>query len=81
MDILPFDVSKLHTTPLGEERIKRNLRFEGMEFDVVKLMRDLILDDSATAVGKGKNWYITSGHCRITINASSLTIITAHRLK
>lgn len=81
MDILPFDVSKLHTTLLGEERIKRNLHFEGMEVDVVKLMRDLILDDSATAVSKGKNWYITSGYCRITVNASSLTIITAHRLK
>ncbi len=81
MDILPFDVSKLHTTLLGEERIKRNLNFEGMEVDVVKLMRDLILDDSATAVSKGKNWYITSGYCRITVNASSLTIITAHRLK
>ncbi len=81
MEILPFDILKLRTTRLGEERIKRNLHFEGMEFDVVKLMRDMILDDSATAVRRGKNWYITSGHCLITINASSLTIITAHRLK
>ena len=81
MDALPFDVLQLHTTQLGEERIKRNLHFEGMQVDVVKLMQDMILDDSAIAVRKGKNWYITSGHCRITVNASSLTIITAHNLK
>lgn len=79
-DYLPFDVLKLQTTHLGIERIKRNLNFERCDFDVVKLMRDMILDDSATFIRKGKNWYITSGGCRITVNASSLTIITAHKI-
>lgn len=77
---LPFDILKLHTTPLGEERIKRNLNFERCDIDVVKLMRDMILEDSAKFIRKGKNWYITSGGCRITVNASSLTIITAHKI-
>lgn len=79
-DYLPFDVQKLHTTLLGEERIKRNLNFEGCEVDIVKLMCDMILDDSSKFERKGKNWYVTSGHCRITVNSSSLTIITAHRI-
>ena len=28
---------------------------------------------------KGKNYYVESDGCRITVNASSFTIITAHK--
>lgn len=79
MDILPFDVLKLKTTPLGEERIRRNLDIPNKDIEIIKFMRDMILDDNATIERRGKNWYITFGGCVITVNASSLTIITAHR--
>ena len=29
----------------------------------------------------GKNWYVTTEGCIITVNAQSFTIITAHREK
>ncbi|MCI8933735.1 MAG: DUF3781 domain-containing protein, partial [Clostridiaceae bacterium] len=29
----------------------------------------------------GKNWYIFTGHYKITVNAYSYTIITAHRVE
>lgn len=78
MDIVPFDTLKLKTTPLGKERIRRNLEIHHKDIEIVELMRDIILEDSATVERRGKNWYITSGGCVITVNASSLTIITAH---
>lgn len=81
MDVLPFDILKLKTTPLGEIRIHRNLNILHQDFDVIEMMRDMILADNATAERRGKNWYITSGRCVITVNASSLTIITAHQTK
>lgn len=78
MGILPFDTLKLKTTPSGEERIRRNLNILMPDSEIVKFMRDLILKDDAAVERRGKNWYITSGGCVMTVNASSLTIITAH---
>lgn len=75
----PFDILRLHTTPLGEERIRKNLRLSD-NIDAVSFCRNFILDDCATYERKGKNWYITAGHVRITVNAGSLTIITAHQI-
>ena len=28
---------------------------------------------------RGKNWYVTAGGCTLTVNAYSLTVITAHK--
>ena len=78
MGFLPFDILSLRTTPLGVERIRRNLNIQNKDVDIVGLIRDMILDDNAIAERRGKNWYIISGGCIITVNASSLTIITAH---
>ena len=75
----PFCILDLHTTPLGVERIRRNLNLPE-SLDVVDFCRCFILEDFATFERKGKNWYVTAGHVRITVNANSNTIITAHKV-
>ena len=75
----PFSITELHTTPLGVERIRRNINLPE-SLDVVDFCRCLILEDFATFERKMKNWYVTAGHMRITINASSNTMITAHKI-
>lgn len=72
------DIDKLHTTVGGEVRIRRNLGLTNV-VDPVEYCRQQILDNSSSSFRKGKNWYVISERCKITINASSLTIITAHK--
>ena len=60
-------------------RIKRNLSLETE--DVVLWCRERILEKDAIIERKGKNWYVTVGNCKITVNAYSYTIITAHKVK
>jgi len=64
---------------MGVDRIKRNLNLENI--DVVEWCKLRILKENALIIRKGKNWYVTSGNCVITVNASSYTIITAKRMK
>ena len=70
------NIDKLHTTELGVERVKRNLNLDSP--DVVEWCRQRILS-SVNISRKGKNWYVRSDNCVITINAHSYTIITAHK--
>lgn len=74
----PFSIKDLHTTLYGEERIRRNLGLPP-HTDPVHFCRCSILEDFASFERKGKNWYVTAGHIRITVNSSSCTIITAHK--
>jgi hypothetical protein len=76
---LLLNLSKLHTTELGVERIKRNLSLSCD--DVVSWCIKRILDDSAQIKRVGKNWYINIMGYEITVNAYSYTIITAHKRK
>lgn len=75
---LLLNIEKLHTTELGSMRIKRNLSLDEEE-DVVEWCREKIQSQDALIDRRGKNWYINIGHCEITVNAYSYTIITAHR--
>lgn len=77
MNALIENIDELHTTEMGVARIKRNLSLE-VE-DVVEWCRFKILDASAVIARKGKNWYANVEHFKITVNAHSYTIITAHR--
>lgn len=71
------NLDKLHTTELGVFRIKRNLKLNTE--DVVKWCKDAILSaDEDKIFRNGKNWYVKTGGCTITVNAYSYTIITAH---
>lgn len=76
---LLVNLSRLHTTEMGVERIKRNLSLD-VE-DVVEWCRDRIADSDAAVSRRGKNWYAVIGNCKITVNANSYTIITAHKVK
>lgn len=78
MNTLLSNIGKLHTTPLGQGRICRNLELNAS--DVVPICRDMILAHDAEISRHGKNWYVLSGGAMIVINASTYTIITAHRV-
>lgn len=71
-------VSRLHTTEMGKERIRRNCSL--VDADVVQWCRSGILDETAHMIRKGKNWYVQVNGCIITVHAGSYTIITAHRV-
>ncbi len=70
-------IDRLHTTALGAERVRRNLGID--DRDVVSFCRRLILGADCVIARRGKNWYCVVGPVTITVNASSFTIITAHR--
>lgn len=77
----PFieNIDKLHTTEMGAERIKKNCRID--TDDVVQWSKARILDVTAKIERIGKNWYVYTGNYKITVNAHSYTIITAHKVK
>ncbi|AEE15611.1 DUF3781 domain-containing protein [Treponema brennaborense] len=79
IDVLRNHVRHVHTTPLGAERIKRNL---GLSVpDVVAWCRNKILDSRSRITRRGKNWYVLTDDCEITVNAYSYTVITAHTIE
>lgn len=75
------NIEKLHTTPMGLDRIRRNLRLGHDVKDVVVWCREKILDSNAVITRQGKNWYVKIDECEITVNAYSFTIITAHTMR
>jgi len=76
-DYLIQNLEKIHTTELGIQRIQRNLNL--YQTDVVEWCKEIIKDKRSTIIKKGKNYYLATGSVIITINAQSLTIITAHK--
>ena len=72
------NMKKIHTTELGIMRIKRNLELETK--DVVNWCKQKI-KQAEDVCKKGKNWYVYNGDCKITINANTFTIITAHKIR
>lgn len=78
MNDLLKNIDKLHTTELGVMRIQRNLSLSNV--DVVEYCKSKITDKNAQITRQGKNWYTTIDNVKITINAHSYTIITAHKI-
>jgi len=76
---LVSNLGKIHTTPLGKERIKRNLCLDGD--DVVQWCKQNIKSSKSVVRRSGKNFYIAFESCEITVNASSYTLITAKKLR
>lgn len=74
--ILMSNVDKIHTTEMGVDRIKKNLKLNTN--DVVKYCKEKILDKKSNIYKKGKNFYCEVDDIVITINSYSYTIITAH---
>lgn len=79
MNGLVSNLEKLHTTELGVIRIKRNLLLN--TDDVVKWCKSKIQSPKSIITRNGKNWYVQVEGCIITVNASSYTVITAHKKK
>ncbi len=75
--ILYDNLDKIHTTPMGEGRIRRNLDVEAD--DVLKFCMEKIKDSNSAVYKKGKNYYVEIDDMSFTINSSSFTIITAHK--
>lgn len=78
-EILLSHIDKLHTTKMGLDRIKRNLRLD--IDDVVSFCKDKVLDEKCHIYKQGKNYYVEINNIRLTINSHSYTIITAHKMK
>ena len=74
--ILLDSISKVHTTEMGIDRIKKNLKLNTN--DVVEFCKNKILDKNCNIYKQGKNWYCEIDNIKITINSYSYTIITAH---
>ena len=64
--ILLDNISKVHTTEMGIDRIKKNLKLNTN--DVVEFCKNKILDKNCNIYKHGKNWYrfiviVTSNYC------------------
>ena len=75
MNDLLLNIDKIHTTEMGIDRIKKNLKLETN--DVVEYLIDKI--KNSNIYKQGKNYYCEIDNIIITINSYSYTIITAHR--
>ena len=75
-EILLSNIDKVHTTEMGIDRIKRNIKLNTN--DIVEYCKNKILNKDCNIYKKGKNWYCEIGNIKITINSYSYTIITAH---
>ena len=78
-EILLSNIDKVHTTEMGIDRIKKNLKLDIN--DVVEYCKKKVLDKNSNIYKQGKNWYCEIDNIKITINSYSYTIITAYKLK
>ena len=78
-EVLLSNINKVHTTEIGTDRIKKNLKL--YTNDVVEYCKNKVLDKNCNIYKQGKNWYCEIDNIKITINSYSYTIITAHLIK
>ena len=78
-EILLLNIDKVHTTKMGIDRIKKNLKLDTN--DVVLYCKNKILDKNCNIYKQGKNWDCEIDNIKITINSYSYTIITAHTIR
>ncbi len=74
--VLLENVDRIHTTEMGVGRIQKNL---GIDDEPVDYCISKLKQDNSVVEKEGKNYYVEVDGCRITINSSSFTIITAHK--
>ena len=75
--ILLENIDKIHTTEMGIGRIQKNL---GIDAEPVSYCISKLKQENSVVTKEGKNYYVTVDDCKITINSSSFTIITAHKI-
>ena len=62
--ILLDNISKVHTTEMGIDRIKKNLKLNTN--DVVEFCKNKILDKNCNIYKQGKNWYCEIDNIELT---------------
>ena len=77
-EILLSYVDKFHTTKMGIDRIRKNLKLDTN--NVVEYCKNKVLDKNSNIYKQGKNWYCEIDNIKITINSYSYTIITTHTI-
>lgn len=75
-DLLLAHIDQVQTTVMGMERIQKNLRLTTEE--PVAYCKSKMLDQNCHIYRQGKNYYCECDNIKITVNAHSYTIITAH---
>ena len=78
-ETLLANIDKIHTTEMGNERIKKNLKLNTN--DAVEYCKNKVLNNNCNIYKQGKNWYCEIDDIKITINSYNYTIITAHTRK
>lgn len=78
-EVLLSNINKVHTTEMGNDRIKKNLKLNTN--DAVGYCKNKVLDKNCNIYKQGKNWYCEIDNIKIIINSYSYTIITAHLIK
>ncbi len=78
-EVLLENINQIHTTPMGIDRIKKNLNLNTN--NVVEYCKNKILNEKCNIYKQGKNWYCEIDNIIITVNSYSYTIITAHKVK
>ena len=76
-EVLIENIDKIHTTEMGIGRIQKNL---GIEKEPVSYCISKLKQENSVVAKEGKNYYVEVDDCIITINSSSFTIITCHKI-
>lgn len=77
MDSLIKHIDEIHTTPMGCDRISKNLKLYNE--DVVLWCKNAVINANLIK-HLNKNYYVYYFDAVLTINARSFTIITAHKI-
>ena len=76
--ILLSSIDRIHTTPMGADRILKNLKLT--DTDPVAFCKAQIISPDCRIYKDGKNYYCEINGIKITVNSFSYTIITAHKM-
>ena len=63
-EVLLSNIDKVHTTEMGIDRIKKNLKLDTN--DVVEYCKNKVLDKNCNIYKQGKNWYCEIDNIKIT---------------
>ena len=78
-EVLLQNIDKVHTTEMGIDRIRKNLKLDTN--NVAEYCKSKVLDKNCNIYKQEKNWYCEIDNIKITINSYSYTVITAHLMK
>lgn len=66
-EILINNINKIHTTNMGLDRIKKNLKLDN--YDIIEYIKNIIKNKDTIIYKKGKNYYCETDNTIITINS------------